>query len=83
MWVRNSTQVATIKLQYFVHSRIRKGCKYCPKSTKTVVVQEIQKGEIGIALNSHWFVPAYETKQDIKAKLRALDFMFGWQVNLY
>lgn len=41
-------------------------------------VQVKQKGLIGITINSHWFVPYSDSKQDQAAALRALDFMFGW-----
>ncbi|KAM1552789.1 hypothetical protein PS1_005594 [Malus domestica] len=40
--------------------------------------QAFQKGLIGITLNTYWFVPASETKEDKHAALRSLDFMFGW-----
>ncbi|XLR24815.1 hypothetical protein S83_052715 [Arachis hypogaea] len=40
--------------------------------------QETQKGKIGIAINSHWIMPLYDTKLDHLAAQRALDFMLGW-----
>ncbi|CAL2248414.1 unnamed protein product [Prunus armeniaca] len=40
--------------------------------------QASQNGLIGIALNSHWFEPLSEEKENKNAALRALDFMFGW-----
>ncbi|KAJ7961661.1 Beta-glucosidase [Quillaja saponaria] len=40
--------------------------------------QAHQKGLIGIALNSNWFVPFSIDKFDYRASRRALDFMFGW-----
>ncbi|XP_061361382.1 beta-glucosidase 12-like [Gastrolobium bilobum] len=40
--------------------------------------QASQKGSIGIALNSHWFLPFSNDKSDQLASQRALDFMFGW-----
>ncbi|CAL9026052.1 unnamed protein product [Prunus brigantina] len=42
--------------------------------------QALQKGVIGITLNTHWFEPASKAKHDIDAAFRALDFMFGWQL---
>jgi beta-glucosidase len=36
----------------------------------------IQKGQIGITIVSHWFVP--KLTADRIALSRALDFMFGW-----
>ncbi|PNT56093.1 hypothetical protein POPTR_001G227200v4 [Populus trichocarpa] len=40
--------------------------------------QAIQKGQIGITIVSHWFVPKFNTTADRIAVSRALDFMFGW-----
>ncbi|KAL3818538.1 hypothetical protein ACJIZ3_004443 [Penstemon smallii] len=40
--------------------------------------QESQKGEIGMAVNTFWFLPYYNTDEHLKAADRALDFMFGW-----
>ncbi|KAJ8485107.1 hypothetical protein OPV22_017592 [Ensete ventricosum] len=37
-----------------------------------------QRGEIGITLISHWFVPYENSKSDADAVARALDFMFRW-----
>lgn len=38
---------------------------------------------IGITLNSDWFVPFSEVRNNKKAAQRALDFMFGWWVLNY
>ncbi|GER45179.1 beta-glucosidase-like protein [Striga asiatica] len=40
-----------------------------------------QKGEIGITLVTHWFVPYSNTTLDIKAAQRALDFVYGWFIH--
>ncbi|CAL9754596.1 unnamed protein product [Musa acuminata subsp. burmannicoides] len=40
--------------------------------------QASHRGEIGITLISHWFVPFENSKSDADAVARALDFMFGW-----
>lgn len=37
-----------------------------------------QKGQIGIVLVSHWFLPYSKRQGDVKAAQRALDFMYGW-----
>ncbi|KAL2514180.1 Beta-glucosidase 13 [Forsythia ovata] len=37
-----------------------------------------QKGQIGIVLISHWFVPYSKRQADVKAAQRALDFMYGY-----
>ncbi|KAL2491506.1 Beta-glucosidase 17 [Abeliophyllum distichum] len=37
-----------------------------------------QKGQIGIVLVSHWFVPYSKSQADLQAAQRALDFMYGW-----
>ncbi|KAK6143128.1 hypothetical protein DH2020_023476 [Rehmannia glutinosa] len=42
--------------------------------------QATQKGEIGITLVTHWFVPYSSSRLDIKAAQRALDFVYGWFV---
>ncbi|GFP93124.1 furcatin hydrolase [Phtheirospermum japonicum] len=43
--------------------------------------QAIQKGEIGITLVAHWFVPYSNSRLDVKAAQRALDFMYGWFID--
>ena len=43
-------------------------------------MQASQNGVIGITLVSNWFEPLSEEKENKNAALRALDFMFGWQV---
>ncbi|KAK1399480.1 Beta-glucosidase 24 [Heracleum sosnowskyi] len=40
--------------------------------------QLTQKGEIGISLVTVWYEPHENTKQDIDASERALDFLVGW-----
>ncbi|XP_062184374.1 beta-glucosidase 12 [Phragmites australis] len=40
--------------------------------------QAVQKGEIGITLVSHWFVPFSRSKSNDDAARRAIDFMLGW-----
>ncbi|CAK7331827.1 unnamed protein product [Dovyalis caffra] len=40
--------------------------------------QAIQKGQIGITIVSHWFIPKFNTSANRVAVSRALDFMFGW-----
>lgn len=39
---------------------------------------QAQKGLIGIALNSGWYLPATKEKSDHEAARRALDFAIGW-----
>ncbi|KAK4488649.1 hypothetical protein RD792_004418 [Penstemon davidsonii] len=40
--------------------------------------QATQKGEIGITLVTHWMVPNSNSRQDVEAAQRALDFIYGW-----
>ncbi|XP_058200437.1 raucaffricine-O-beta-D-glucosidase-like isoform X3 [Rhododendron vialii] len=40
--------------------------------------QACQKGKIGITNAVHWMEPYSDSKSDIDAAERALDFMFGW-----
>ncbi|XP_039117930.1 LOW QUALITY PROTEIN: beta-glucosidase 13-like [Dioscorea cayenensis subsp. rotundata] len=40
-----------------------------------------QKGLIGITLVTNWFRPYSNSKADILAQQRSLDFMFGWFMN--
>ncbi|OIW05718.1 hypothetical protein TanjilG_23504 [Lupinus angustifolius] len=41
--------------------------------------QAIDKGTIGITLNTNWFIPLSEiSPHDIKAARRTLDFQYGW-----
>jgi beta-glucosidase len=43
--------------------------------------QDCQKGKIGITNVVNWMVPYTDSKTDIEATERALDFMFGWFVD--
>ncbi|OAY73437.1 Beta-glucosidase 12, partial [Ananas comosus] len=40
--------------------------------------QQQQKGQIGITLNTNWFLPYSKSKADDEAVERALDFNYGW-----
>ncbi|KAI3455921.1 hypothetical protein Pfo_012584 [Paulownia fortunei] len=40
--------------------------------------QEVQKGKIGITVNSFWFVPYNGTYENLRTRDRAFDFMLGW-----
>ncbi|KAK7323956.1 hypothetical protein VNO77_27460 [Canavalia gladiata] len=40
--------------------------------------QAHQKGQIGITLPTHYFLPKSKSVADQKAAIRALDFFFGW-----
>uniref|UniRef100_A0A7N2QX25 Uncharacterized protein n=1 Tax=Quercus lobata TaxID=97700 RepID=A0A7N2QX25_QUELO len=40
--------------------------------------QQVQKGIMGISLNTDWYVPFSNARHDHDAALRALDFKFGW-----
>ncbi|KAL5760550.1 hypothetical protein ACOSQ2_019388 [Xanthoceras sorbifolium] len=40
--------------------------------------QAYQKGEIGITIVTHWFIPKFNTTASRKAASRAVDFFFGW-----
>lgn len=44
------------------------------------IMQPVQKGQIGITLVSHWFLPYSSSKADVAAVERSLDFMYGWYV---
>ncbi|GFP95946.1 beta-glucosidase 12 [Phtheirospermum japonicum] len=39
---------------------------------------DVQKGKIGITVNSFWFVPYDGTYESLQARDRAFDFMLGW-----
>ncbi|KAK6150151.1 hypothetical protein DH2020_017676 [Rehmannia glutinosa] len=43
--------------------------------------QGVQKGKIGITVNTFWFVPYNATTENMGAKDRALDFMLGWAMD--
>ncbi|EFJ37030.1 hypothetical protein SELMODRAFT_76748 [Selaginella moellendorffii] len=43
--------------------------------------QARQGGKIGITLNSYWFEPFSNSKMDIEASKRSLDFELGWYVS--
>ncbi|KAG2611741.1 hypothetical protein PVAP13_4KG113110 [Panicum virgatum] len=43
--------------------------------------QKAQRGQIGITLVSHWFVPATNSSADRAAVRRSLDFMYGWYLD--
>ncbi|KAK4608270.1 hypothetical protein RGQ29_001897, partial [Quercus rubra] len=40
--------------------------------------QQVQKGIMGISLNTDWYVPFSNARHDHDAAIRALDFKFGW-----
>jgi len=40
--------------------------------------QAAQRGQVGITLPSHWFVPNTDTAADRRAVQRSLDYMYGW-----
>ncbi|KAL3832902.1 hypothetical protein ACJIZ3_007638 [Penstemon smallii] len=40
--------------------------------------QATQKGEIGVTIVTHWMVPYSNSKLDIEAAQRAIDFIYGW-----
>lgn len=41
--------------------------------------QATQKGQIGITIVTHWFIPKSPASEaDKKAAMRELDFLFGW-----
>ena len=43
-----------------------------------VLPQKIQGGYVGISLDVIWFESATNSKEDIEATQRALDFTLGW-----
>lgn len=46
-----------------------------------IPLQASQKGIIGLAMDTSWQVPKYQTVSCKKAAVRALDFYFGWLVS--
>ncbi|PSS10022.1 Beta-glucosidase, partial [Actinidia chinensis var. chinensis] len=44
-------------------------------------VAPYQRGQIGVTLVTHWFVPLTMTDASEKAARRAIDFMFGWFIH--
>lgn len=42
------------------------------------LMQELQKGKIGVTVNCFWFLPYDNTSEGVKAKDRAFDYMLGW-----
>ncbi|CAI0378995.1 unnamed protein product, partial [Linum tenue] len=52
---------------------------HCSRYMGNCTYQSAQKGEIGITLVTHWFVPkSPKSAADWEAAERALDFFFGW-----
>ncbi|KAI8545739.1 hypothetical protein RHMOL_Rhmol07G0061400 [Rhododendron molle] len=43
--------------------------------------QASQKGQIGITLVTYWFLPYSNSKANVIAAQRALDFMYGWFID--
>uniref|UniRef100_I1QYA3 Beta-glucosidase n=1 Tax=Oryza glaberrima TaxID=4538 RepID=I1QYA3_ORYGL len=52
--------------------------KYGGFLSENIVYQPTQKGQIGMVVVTHWFVPYDDTVADRGAVQRSLDFMFGW-----
>jgi hypothetical protein len=46
----------------------------------TYSMQGVQKGKIGITLVSHWCTPFSNSKSDVAAAIRQVDFMLGWYI---
>lgn len=46
------------------------------------LLQDTQKGEVGITLVSHWMTPITNSVQNEQTAERALKFMFGWLVKV-
>jgi len=43
-----------------------------------LIIQEQQRGQIGIALDAVWHKPVTELDEDKEAAARAMDFSLGW-----
>lgn len=56
-------------------------CSGVTMSFLFIPLQASQKGIIGLAMDTSWQVPKYQTVSCKKAAVRALDFYFGWLVS--
>ncbi|XP_022896264.1 beta-glucosidase 12-like [Olea europaea var. sylvestris] len=77
-WMNNDCPVGNSATEPYIVAHIM---LLCHAQTVKLYRQKYklhQKGEIGIALVSHWFVPYSKSQADKKAAQRALDFMYGW-----
>ncbi|XP_039118811.1 beta-glucosidase 13-like [Dioscorea cayenensis subsp. rotundata] len=76
-WAGNCTAGDSGREPYIACHNILLAHGVASKYTKKKISVK-QKGLIGITLVTNWFIPYSNSKADILAQQRSLDFMFGW-----
>ncbi|KAF0910477.1 hypothetical protein E2562_002933 [Oryza meyeriana var. granulata] len=70
----NDLNQRSAKLSSIIQNYLLLGIQFQPGS----VGRALQKGKIGIIVNSQWYVPLSQSKSNKDAARRVLDFVLGW-----
>ncbi|KAL2514175.1 Beta-glucosidase 17 [Forsythia ovata] len=77
-WMNNDCPAGNSATEPYIAARFLLLCHAQTVKLYREKYKPFQKGQIGIVLVSHWFVPYSKSQADVQAAQRALDFMYGW-----
>ncbi|KAA8515714.1 hypothetical protein F0562_018675 [Nyssa sinensis] len=80
-WMNNGCPAGNSAIEPYVVAHNMLLCHSATIKLYREKYQASQKGEIGITLVSNWMVPYSNSKPNVKAAQRALDFMYGWFIH--